>query len=46
MAISLQSAPAVNPLLFPPRLVLRALDDLHTIAESVRRIDEVIAMAS
>ncbi len=34
----------MNPLLLPPRLVLRALDDLHVIAQSVRRIDEVIAM--
>ena len=37
----------MNPLLLPPKLVLRALDDLHTIAQAAagledieRRIDE------
>jgi len=31
----------MNPLLFPPRLVFRAFDDLHAIAEAARRLPEV-----
>ena len=34
-------APLVNPLLLPPRLLLRALDDLHTIALAAARLEEV-----
>jgi vacuolar-type H+-ATPase subunit I/STV1 len=30
----------VNPLLFPPHLVLRALNDLHAIAETARLVNE------
>ena len=30
----------MNPLLLPPKLVLRALDDLHALATTVSRIDE------
>ena len=33
--------PTLTPLLLPPRLVLRALDDLHAIAEAVRWTTEV-----
>jgi hypothetical protein len=31
----------MNPLLIPPRLLFRALDDLHTLATAAARIDEV-----
>jgi DNA repair ATPase RecN len=31
----------VNPLLLPPRLLLRALDDLHTIAQAAARLEDV-----
>ena len=34
--------PLVDPLLLPPRLLLRALDDLHTIAQAMGRLDEVL----
>ena len=36
-AFSLQSARPVNPLLLPPKLVLRALDDLHALASHACR---------
>jgi len=31
----------VNPFLLPPKLLLRALDDLHTIATAAARLEEV-----
>jgi len=31
----------VNPLLLPPKLLLRALDDLHAIATAAARLEEV-----
>jgi predicted nucleic acid-binding Zn-ribbon protein len=31
----------VNPLLFPPALIKRALDDLHAIAGAARRLDAI-----
>lgn len=31
----------MNSLLFPPRLVLRAFDDLHALAEAARRLPDV-----
>src|SRR4051794_31948532 len=34
----------VNPLTLPPRLILRALDDLHAIAEAARRLPTLEAM--
>lgn len=34
---------SVNPLLIPPRLVFRALDDLNAIAEAARALPEVEA---
>ena len=34
---------AVNPLTLPPRLLLRALDDLHAIAEAARRLPSIEA---
>ena len=33
----------VNPFLLPPRLALRALDDLHAIAEAARRLPTIEA---
>ena len=30
-----------NPLLIPPRLIIRALDDLNAIAEAARRMPEI-----
>jgi hypothetical protein len=33
----------VNPLLLPPRLVLRALDDLHTIARAAAALEDIEA---
>ena len=39
--MSLQSASPVNPLLLPPRLMFRALDDLHAIALAAGRLQEV-----
>lgn len=39
--MSLQSRLPVNPLLLPPRLLLRALEDLHTIALAAARLEEV-----
>jgi hypothetical protein len=41
MRVSLQSATSVNPLVLPPKLLLRALDDLHTIATAAARLEEV-----
>lgn len=41
--MSLQSRLPLNPLLLPPRLVLRALDDLHTIAVAAGRLEQVEA---
>ena len=38
-------APPVNPLLLPPRLLLRALDDLHRIADAAGRLDELLERA-
>jgi len=35
--------PAVNPLTLPPRLLFRALDDLHAIAEAARRLPDIEA---
>jgi len=34
---------AVNPLTLPPRLLFRALDDLHAIAEAARRLPAIEA---
>jgi hypothetical protein len=31
----------VNPLLLPPKLVLRALDDLHTIAQAAAGLEDI-----
>ena len=31
----------MNPLLLPPRLLLRALDDLHTLAQAAARLERV-----
>lgn len=31
----------MNPLLIAPQLLLRALDDLHTIAQAVARVEEI-----
>jgi hypothetical protein len=32
---------AVNPLTLPPRLLFRALDDLHALAEAARRLPDI-----
>ena len=36
----------MNPLLLPPRLMLRALDDLHTLARVAGRLMEVEGAAT
>jgi len=41
--LRVSSLAAVNPLTLPPRLLLRALDDLHAIAEAARRLPAIEA---
>ena len=40
MRTTLHSAAVLDALTVPPRLIVRALDDLHTLAQGVRRLTD------
>ena len=40
MRTTLHSAVVLDALTVPPRLIVRALDDLHTLAQGVRRLTD------